>query len=204
MVKAVIFDWSGTLSDNFHLFYKVCDKIFAEFGKAPISADEVRRTFTIPYMKFWNTHLPYLSKEKQDVLYRKFIYEVGEPKLFNGIKGLLSGLHSKGILVFVVTSDPRQKVMGEIASGGVGKYLSGVLAEAHEKNHLIKQIVAENKLAVNEVYYVGDSSGDIEEGKLAGVKTVGVSWGFQNKDVLKNAKPDFLVNSIAQLKAVLA
>ena len=54
MNKAFIFDWSGTLNDNFHCFYQVCNLIFKELNKEPISEKEIKLNHTLPYMKFWN------------------------------------------------------------------------------------------------------------------------------------------------------
>jgi phosphoglycolate phosphatase-like HAD superfamily hydrolase len=85
MNKAFVFDWSGTLNDNFHNFCQVCDLIFKDFGKESISQEEIRMTFTLPYMKFWNTHLPHLSKEKQDELYKKYIHQVSESQTYEGV-----------------------------------------------------------------------------------------------------------------------
>ena len=63
MKKTIIFDWSGTLSDNFSSFCQVCDLMFLEFGKPSISQEEIRLNFTLPYMK--------LSKNYQCVIYEK-------------------------------------------------------------------------------------------------------------------------------------
>ena len=52
-------------------------------------------------------------------------------------------------------------------------------------------------------YYVGDTSGDIIEGKRAGAMTVAVTWGWHDVEKLEEASPDFIVSSPAELTALM-
>ena len=106
MHKAFIFDWSGTLSDNFHLFCKVCALIFTELGKEPIGPDEIKLNFTLPYMKFYNKYFPDLTKEKQDALFEKYIHTVGEPEIYKNVKETIDYLNKSGFELFILSSDP--------------------------------------------------------------------------------------------------
>lgn len=54
-----------------------------------------------------------------------------------------------------------------------------------------------------EVLYVGDSLVDIATAKNAGVDVVAVSWGFQKKDELQAARPDYLVDSTDEILAII-
>ena len=203
MQKAVIFDWSGTLSDNFHLFSKVVSLMFEEIGHPQISDDEIRKNFTIPYMKFWNKFLPTLSKEKQEILYEKFIHQVGDPNIFPGIKEIVLSLHSGGYKLFVVSSDPKSKLLAETKNSGFCECLTEVCAGVHDKHLAIIYLIKKYSLDVANTFYVGDASGDVEEGKLAKVKTIGVSWGFQHKAVLKKSNPNYLADFPSELLSYL-
>jgi len=44
-------------------------------------------------------------------------------------------------------------------------------------------------------FYVGDTVGDIKEARLAGVKTVAVTWGWHSKEKLEMANPDYLIET---------
>jgi len=44
-------------------------------------------------------------------------------------------------------------------------------------------------------FYVGDTVGDIKEARLAGVKTVAVTWGWHSKEKLETASPDYLIEA---------
>jgi phosphoglycolate phosphatase-like HAD superfamily hydrolase len=47
--------------------------------------------------------------------------------------------------------------------------------------------------------YVGDTRVDIRAGKAAGMGTVGVLTGFDDRDALQKETPDAIISSIAQL-----
>ena len=58
------------------------------------------------------------------------------------------------------------------------------------------------KLKNKETVIVGDTENDILAGKAAGIKTVGVTYGWIGKDI-KKANPDFVIDNIEELLKVL-
>lgn len=197
-----IFDWSGTLSNNFHCFVQVCNSIFIELGKEPIHADEIRSTFTLPYMKFWNLYFPDLTKEKQCELYEKFIHQTDEPELFENVKEILQHLYEMQYKLFIVSSDPLSKLLPEITQSGVSHLITKIDGGVHEKDVVIAELTRTYNLNKNLTYYIGDTSGDVEAGKMAGVKTIGITWGFQNRTTLTQSYPDFVIDDIKEIKNI--
>ncbi|MFA6252850.1 MAG: HAD family hydrolase [Patescibacteria group bacterium] len=201
MNKAFIFDWSGTLSDNSHLFLEVCRRMFIELGKEPISEDEMRRNFTLPYMKFWNKYFPDLSKEKQDELNRKYMQLVGKPELYSNVKEVIEILHQRGFKLFILSSD--HVLLPEVQRLGLSGLMTEVIGAIHDKKDVIVSLLEKYQLDKDQTFYVGDTSGDVEAGKHAMVKTIGISWGFQHKDILAASNPDYLVDDIIEIKNIL-
>jgi len=54
-------------------------------------------------------------------------------------------------------------------------------------------------VVLQDIYYIGDTTGDIKEGKQAGVKTVGVTWGWHSKEKMAAAEPDYLFDNPQEL-----
>ena len=203
MNKAFIFDWSGTLSDNFHCFCQVCDLLFQELGGKPISEEEIRLNFTLPYVKFWNKYFPDLSKEKEYKLYEKYIHQVSEPELYPKVDEMIKFLNNLGWKIFNLSSDPISKLIPETKKSGLSNLFQKVVGDVHEKDKTIVSLINEFNLDKNLTYYVGDTSGDVEAGKFANVKTIGISWGFQHKKVLSKSNPDFLIDNIIKIKNII-
>ena len=55
----------------------------------------------------------------------------------------------------------------------------------------------------DEVLYVGDSNVDMQTGIGAGVDTVGVTWGFRSREELAAFRPTALVDTPAELEALI-
>lgn len=47
----------------------------------------------------------------------------------------------------------------------------------------------------DDTFYIGDTVGDILEAKLAGVRSVAVTWGWHDRDRLAASHPDFLAET---------
>jgi len=52
-------------------------------------------------------------------------------------------------------------------------------------------------------YYIGDTSGDVYEGKEAGAITIAVTWGWHEQERLIKAGPHFLVHTPKELEHLL-
>ncbi|MFH1711885.1 MAG: HAD family hydrolase [Patescibacteria group bacterium] len=201
--KAFIFDWSGTLNDNFNAYCQVCNLIFRHLGREGITPEEIKRTFTLPYMKFWNYHFPDLSKEDQDELYDKYVHQVDTLNLFPETREILQFLNEKGFAQFIVSSDPEEKLLPEIKQTELTSYFIDVAAKVHEKGPVIASFVQKYQLDPVRTFYIGDSAGDVEAGKFAQVKTIGITTGFQSSEGLAAAEPDHLIDDLLEIKNIV-
>ena len=55
-----------------------------------------------------------------------------------------------------------------------------------------------------ETIYVGDSDVDVHTAHNAGLKCVGVTWGFRSREILLNAGADYIIDKPMELFKVLA
>ncbi len=61
----------------------------------------------------------------------------------------------------------------------------------------IKKVLSSLKVIPEDAVIVGDSDNDILAGKKAGIKTIGVTYGYRTAEMLKDA--DFLINKMDDL-----
>ena len=202
-IKNIIFDWSGTLSDDFTPVYQASMLVFKKLGREPISKEEYRKEFTLPYMVFWNKYFPKLTKEEGDKLYVEAIHQVDEPILYDGVKTELERLKSLGINMIVISSHPHDKLMKEATNYGVQSLFQEINGSIHDKTETIFDILQRNNFDPNQTMYVGDMTHDIDAGKKAGVVTVALGWGYQSKEVLISSNPDHYISDISNLDQLL-
>ncbi|MDE0028385.1 MAG: HAD family hydrolase [Deltaproteobacteria bacterium] len=119
-----------------------------------------------------------------------------EPALFPGIPRLLRALSEKHTLV-VVTSNYDQLVRHGLARNGVEACVSLVLDAGlpGTKSDKIRHALERFGVPPREAFMIGDTRGDIRHGRAAGVRTVGVTWGYQAGETLALESPDFIVDA---------
>ncbi len=203
MIKNIIFDWSGTLNDDFDSYVDIVNEVFRmmKYDKV-MTKEEIKREFTIPYMTFWNKYFPDLTKEDQDEMFRKVVH-LKRCELYPGVKEFLFELKEKGIKIFVVSSDLKSTLIPEATKYGVKDLFVEIFAHVYLKGPKIKEVVENYDLDPMETLYVGDTSGDIEAGREAGVKTMGVAWGIQCNEKLEASNPDYLFDTVFDIKKIL-
>ena|SRR3989344_4901712 len=202
-IKNIIFDWSGTLSDDFTSVYQASMLVFKKLGREPISMEEYKREFTLPYMVFWNKYIPELTKEQEDKLYAEAIHQVDEPLIYDGVKTELERLKSLGINIIVISSHPYDKLIKEAKNYGIESYFNEINGGIHDKVEMILEITKRNNFHPKKTMYIGDVTHDIDAGKKAGVVTIALGWGYQSKEKLMEANPDYYISDIKSLKDLL-
>lgn len=202
MIKNIIFDWSGVIKDSVedHLF--VVNEIFTRFGAGTISLSELKENWKQPYMLFYNKYLPDLTTTQETEAYKEAIIKCQSPRPYAGIVDLIKDLKNQGVRMVVVSSDLPDTLLAEIDSFGLNNIFLDVVTEAHDKTDAMKNIIATNNFNKSETIVVGDSNHEIEVGKLIGIKTVAVTWGFTTEERLIAAKPDYIVHNLEELKGV--
>ena len=67
----------------------------------------------------------------------------------------------------------------------------------------IYSILEELGAAKEQAVYVGDSEVDMETAKNAGLVSVGVTWGFRDRELLEEKRANYIIESPAQLLEVI-
>jgi phosphoglycolate phosphatase len=71
------------------------------------------------------------------------------------------------------------------------------------KAKMLRVIIARNKLATAETFYVGDEGRDVEAAKRVGLKPVSVTWGYNTHELLATHHPHALADTRQQLADIL-
>lgn len=122
-------------------------------------------------------------------------------ELFLGMDEAIKKLSEKN-KVFIISSNLSDAAFRILQKNSINCYEDIIGGEQERsKVNKIKNTMARYPNLTS--YYVGDTMGDIIEGKQAGVKTIGVSWGWHGALKLSREKPDFIVNSPQELTELI-
>lgn len=200
MVKAVLFDWDGTLVDTAEASYRCYVRLFSELG-IPFDRATYARTYSPNwYQTFRAVNLP---EERWAWADSRWLAHFATERvgIVDGARDLIELLARHGIAMGIVTSGSSGRVAREIDAHGLGGYLRACVYGCdveHKKPHPEGLHLCLERLGVTaeESVYVGDSPEDIQMAKAAGVRAIAVPGGYPNEEALREAEPDAFAASL--------
>lgn len=205
MIKACIFDLDGTLADTL--------STIANYGNTALKAHSYK-TIEIDTYK-------HLAGDGRNELIRRMLRAVGDEELkgyekvgktydtlyendvigytkpFEGMKDLLICLKKKHIKIAVLTNKPNN-VVPEIIEVLFGRgFFDACLGQTDNIKRKPSPdgallIVEQFNILPEECLYIGDTNVDMQTGNSAGMPTVGVLWGFRDKQELLDSGAKYI------------
>jgi len=204
MKKVILFDYDGTILDSMGLVYSSYNGIAGKYGMKKI---ESLKEFIKLYDKNIYESFFELGLDKKRV--GEFIKDFRKPlieadsdlKVFDGMRKIVEKV-SKKYKVIIITSNMTEVVEHSLKNHKI-KMVREVVGGDKEISKIkkIKKIL--ERFPGCEIYYVGDTKGDMIEAKKMGVKAIAVSWGHHSRKKLEEAGADFIVDKPEELLEIL-
>jgi len=201
-ITTFIFDFDGTLADSLNHVIPLYNGIAERFGVPKVTASDVARirrmapsqalaAYGVPLWK-----VPRIVRAVRTLLREK----IDRLEPFEGIGETLLNLKRNGARCLLVSSNSRDNVEAFLSRHQFlcferltcGSSLFG-------KGARLRKVLLQASLVAPEVAYVGDEVRDIEAAKSVGLKSVAVSWGYADRDTLREAGPDYIIDHPSQL-----
>ncbi len=205
MYKLAIFDLDGTLLDTLRDLYEAVNFALREFSFPERTINEVRSFIGNGVVKLMERSTPGDTDEKTqqeclDVFRKHYLAHMADNTApYDGVKDLIVRLKGKGIKIAVVSNKlhPAVAQLCEDYFPGLIDLAIGVSVESERKPSPVNVIKAMEHYGVTkaETVYIGDSEVDVQTAHNAGVKCIGVTWGFRDRDTLDNAGCDEVCDS---------
>lgn len=206
-VKAVLFDIDGTIIDTYDFVYKAVDYTL-KFHKLTVSPERLQSAMGRPLIEFYKFIFPDLDFMLFAKTHDKFQadkFYLAKP--FNKVAEVLKKIKDANIKIAAVSNRTRKSVIKSLKLGKLDEYFDVIVAVDDVENpkpHQEHALKALDFLKVKpaDAIMVGDTDHDIMTGKNAGIKTVGVSYGWFGENI-KNHKPDFVIDNLEELLKIL-
>lgn len=211
--NTVIFDLDGTLLNTLEDLGDSVNFALKSFGYPTRTYEEVRSfvgngikdliTKAVPNGTDEDTILKCLQVFKDH--YKTNMRNKTAP--YNGIMNLLEELNSRGIKLGIVSNkydfgvkNLNKYYFKDLIPVAIGER-EGIRKKPAPDTVLtaMKELGSQRETSL----YVGDSGSDMITAQNAGMKSIGVTWGFRDADSLRESGADFLVDSPEQLLNII-
>jgi pyrophosphatase PpaX len=204
----IIFDIDGTLTSTNELIFASFNHIAGKYLNKHFTDKEITGMFGPTedvILKHW-------CPDNYDAA-RKDYYDFYEQNhhmadLYPGIVEILDILKKRNILLSIYTGKGRDASIITLKKLKIYDYFNLIITGDEVKEHKpspegITLFLEKFNLSKDEVLMVGDSPADIKASRTAGVKIASVIWDSYSRDEVLKLKPDYLFNSVIELKEFL-
>lgn len=212
--KHIFFDFDGTLFDSSEGVFKSFDHVVQHYGLninrdvyntmiGPPLYDSFSRVFGLPQSEIHNA----IS------VYREY-YEQGgllECRVYEGVTDLIKKLRNAGFKTYVATSKPEVYARRIIEHKGMSDLFDFIGGSDEAEKFRVNKIDVINYIIEtmglqdqkDSILMIGDRKYDVEGAHEAGLKCMGILWGFGSRSEFQQCGADFIEENCTGVKDFL-
>ena len=212
MVKLAVFDCDGTLVDSQANIVRCMADSFVRNGLAPPDDHATRRIVGLSLVEAMQVLLPDADAALHDALaadYKGAFYKLRaegrldpEP-LYAGVRDGLDALRASGWLLGVATGKSDRGLGFLLAHHGLADHFVTLqTADRHpSKPHpaMLLAAITQAGGTPSEAVIIGDTTFDMTMGRRAGVRAIGVDWGYHDAHELLAVGAEAVVETMPEL-----
>jgi phosphoglycolate phosphatase len=213
-VKAIIFDFDGTLAVLNIDFSSMRERIFDLMRRSGIKEEAVQEKYLLEIIDevchiLWEKNpsgAEIFYQESHGILHEIEMKAAEKGRLIPRTEGILRSLREKGMRVGIITrncEDAVRKVFPEIDDFcDVFVSRNSVKKVKPHPDHLT-HVMESLKISGEEAVMVGDHIIDIQAGKRVGMKTIGVLTGRTKKEEFEKAGADDVLTGVSEIYKII-
>ena len=215
MTRLVVFDCDGTLVDGQAAICDTMDEAFVAAKLAAPDRNEVRRMVGLSLPQALRLLAPDAHEDQHSIALeaykngyrnRRTSGQLDEP-LYDGMAALIERLASAGRLLGIATGKSDRGLHACLDTHGIRhRFVTLQTADRHpSKPHpaMLEEALSEAGVPASEAVMVGDTTFDMEMARAAGVRAIGVAWGYHEPDELLAAGAEGVAATMEQLEEMI-
>jgi phosphoglycolate phosphatase len=197
-----VLDFDGVLADSSALCLELLRRVHADIGLTrPIPDDLWHRLDDISFPAMIR-YLGVPGGQRAAYvrgIFERMVDEAYRPELFDGVDGVLRALAQEGP-VAILSASPAAVIEMALDRAGLSGSVAAIrdgrdpTSKAAKLPTLLDQFGARRQAVM-----VGDAVSDIRAGQANGMRTAAVTWGWQRRDLLAAAGPDWILTRVEAL-----
>jgi phosphoglycolate phosphatase len=209
-VRAVIFDFDGTLAVLNIDFSEMRERIFELMRKYGVNEELIEERYLLEIIEevvgiLWEKNPPAAEeffREAHGILHEIELKAAREGKMLPGVEGALNSLRGKGLKVGIVTRNCEEAVrlvlpqIEELCDVFISRDSIKKVKPHPEHLTAVMKIL---KVSGEETVMVGDHPIDVQAGKKVGMKTIGVLTGRTKREEFEKAEADYILKDASEI-----
>lgn len=212
MYKNYIFDFDGTLMDTSAVIMSTIRATIEEMklpertewecrGIIGIRTDEAARHL-YPNLDISNEEFARVFRSNYDRIKKN-----AQERTFTGVLEVLKQLHNRGCGLAIASSRRLASLNDYLSGLGIKNWFSSIVGAdsvvyGKPNPEPVLKILAEQAWSSDETLVVGDADVDIIMGNAAGCNTCAVTYGNGSPELLKQAKPTYMIDSFYNIMEI--
>lgn len=210
----ILFDLDGTLTDPGLGITNSVAYALERFGIKVTDRKELYKFIGPPLVDSFMAYCGFSEDRAKEAVtvYREYFSAQGwaENTVYEGIETLLSALVAAGKTLLVATSKPQVFAEKILTHFGLHKYFTVICGapmnapRGYGKADVIREALSAARVTdLTAAVMVGDRHHDIDGAKAVGIASVGVLYGYGDREEHQKAGADDIVSDVAALKHLL-
>jgi phosphoglycolate phosphatase len=195
LITHILFDFDGTLVESMDLSLSLLNGLSEKYHYHRVSQEDVPRLKAMPLPERFRQvgvpahRIPAISLDFLS-LYHKSLESL---RPVEGTRALLEALKAQGLGLSVLSSNSVENIQAFLRVNHM-ELFDHIFScnNLFGKDRSIRKFLARFGVDKGELLYVGDELRDIEACRLAEVRIVAVTWGFDPAPLIESGRPDFI------------
>lgn len=206
MIKLAIFDLDGTLLNTIGDLAASCDAVMQLNGLPQHTTDEYRQMVGRGILRLVEAAIPeslrspeYVEKVRRDFVAYYLDHIDLHTYPYEGVEDLIKALVERGVKIAVASNKFQAGTERLIRSFFPDVEFVAVLGQRVDvplkpDPQIDLEIMAVAGVEPSETIHIGDSGVDMQTAHAAGVRAVGVTWGFRSREELAENQADVIAD----------
>ncbi|MDF7825266.1 HAD hydrolase-like protein [Pontiellaceae bacterium B12227] len=199
----ILFDFDGTLAETMMLIHDVFNRLSRVYGYRHMPEEDIEELRHLSMREFIDHYgIPLWKVPLIAIHARRMMHdEMDQIHPPAGLVETLTKIHESGRYVMdILTSNRPKNVFRFLAQHQINWFDEVESTRAIlSKKRRVEKYIRTKGLDPETLFYIGDTTVDVESARHAGAKTVAVSWGLNTREALEKVKPDYLLDHPGQL-----
>ncbi|UCE24550.1 MAG: HAD family hydrolase [Candidatus Zixiibacteriota bacterium] len=208
-IRNIIFDFDGTLIDSSDGVVEAVNYSLRQVDEPEQPPEVIKRFIGYPLSQMY----PTFSSHPVSELYRLFQQKaaqtvVASAEALPGVENVLNRLHDEGYRLGIASTKIRVHIDGIVEklgwTGLIAAYTGGDEVERVKPDpEILKLTLSRLDGVAGETLVVGDTINDVLAARAMSMRVAAVESPYGGRQKLLEANPDFFVESISELSALL-